>query len=96
MSKIPPEIDKKIRELVRERLRPPACVPVKENERLRLKALRRIPEASEVIDLKLPQEPGEMVFSYINGRWRNASYEIRRAEEDNKRMEIKVKAGERL
>ncbi len=50
-----------------------------------------------VIDI-VPGEKkgGDMHFSLINGKWRCAGYERRKAEDDTKRVKTKQEAKERL
>ncbi len=52
---------------------------------------------NKIIDI-LPgeKENGDKHFSLINGNWRCAEYEARKAEDDTKRMEAKRKGEETL
>ena len=55
------------------------------------------PTTADIIDLKIGERPdGAMIFSHINGRWRNASYERRKAEQDTKRVEVEQAGKKRL
>ncbi len=50
-----------------------------------------------VIDLKQgPDEDGKMVFTHVGEKWRCASYERRKAEDDTKRIQEKQKRKEQL
>jgi len=42
----------------------------------------------EIIELKQRErEDGKMVFTFVKNKWRNASYERKKAEDDTRRVE---------
>lgn len=43
-----------------------------------------------------PNANGQMVFAHINGKWKQPHLMVKRAEEDNKRIEIEQAAKDRL
>lgn len=95
---IPPDIGQKIRKLVREHFPRDPVEPLTEAERFKLAMARKnATEPGEVIDLHPGRDDsGNMVFSHINDRWRNASYERRSAIADTKRVAVEQAAKERL
>lgn len=97
---MPEDIEKKLRQLVKDHFKDhlPKFEPLAEAEKFKLKAARKnAKEPAEIIDLKPGRdEKGMMIFQHVNGKWRNGAYERRKAEEDNKRIKVEQEGKDRI
>lgn len=93
---IPTDVEKKLRQLVKENIPEPKSRPITQREKFGLMLERREPVCDVITLRDKPKEGEPMVFQLINGRWRNQAYETKRFERNVTRDKVREAAKERL